>query len=59
MLTLSATESSTNHTPTPTVDAMDAAITAQTNTDGGVELESDFSLIATTLLMKEMIYVID
>ena len=32
------TESSTNHTPTPTVNAMDAAITAQTNFTDGVEL---------------------
>ena len=36
------TESPTNHTPTPTVDAMDAAITAQTNFIDGVELEGDF-----------------
>jgi len=36
-----------------------AAITAQTNFIDGVELEGDVSLIATTLLMKEMIYVID
>ena len=36
------TESPTNHTPTPTVDAMDAAITAQTIFIDGVELEGDF-----------------
>ena len=38
------TESPTNHTPTPTVDAMDAAITctAQTNFIDGVELDGDF-----------------
>ena len=36
------TESSTNHTLTPTVDAIDAAITAQTNFIDGVELEGDF-----------------
>ena len=36
------TESPTNHTPTPTVNAMDAAITAQTNSIDGVELEGDF-----------------
>ena len=40
------TESPTNHTRTcthtPTVDAMDAAITAQTNFIDGVELEGDF-----------------
>ena len=38
------TESSTNHTPTPTVNAMDAAITAQTNFTDGVELGGDFFL---------------
>ena len=39
-----STESSTNYTPTPTVDAIDAAITctAQTNFIDGVELEGDF-----------------
>ena len=41
---------------------MEAAITckAQTNFIDGAEIEGDFfSLIATTLLMKEMIYLID
>ena len=54
------TESPTNHTPTPTVDAMDAAITRPKPillTE--LNLKAIFSLIATTLLMKEMIYVID
>ena len=40
------TESPTNHTPTPTADAMEAAITgtctAQTNFIDGIELEGDF-----------------
>ena len=36
------TESPTNHTPTPTVDAIDAAITAQTNFIDGAEIEGDF-----------------
>ena len=38
------TESPTNHTPTPTVDAMDAAITALAKPIfiDGVELEGDF-----------------
>ena len=55
------TESPTNHTPTPTVDAMDTAITAQTNFIDGVELEGDFFSYCDnlTVLMKEMIYVID
>ena len=50
------------NTPTPTADAMDAATTctAQTNfIDGVLNLKAIFSLIATTLLMKEMIYVTD
>ena len=37
-----STESSTNHTSTPTVGAIDATITAQTNFIDGVELEGDF-----------------
>ena len=38
------TESSTTHTPTgtPTVDAMDAAITAQTNLAADFDFEGDF-----------------
>ena len=39
------TESSTIHTPTPTVDAMDAAITAQTNLAADFDFEGDFFLL--------------
>ncbi len=35
-----STESSTNHTPTPTAEAIDAAITA--NFVDGAEIEGDF-----------------
>ena len=36
------TENSTIHTPTPTADAMDAAITAQTNLAADFDVEGDF-----------------
>ena len=57
------TESPTNYTPTPTADAMDAAIKCTAWPKPilltALNLKAIFSLIATTLLMKEMIYVID
>ena len=58
------TESPTNHTPTPTVDAMDAAIrsrstcTAQTNFIDGVELESDFFFYCDNLIDEKEIFMI-
>ena len=54
------TENSTTPTPTyaPTAEAIDAAITAQTNLAADYrhmcDFEGDFSLFATTCLVKEM-----
>ena len=53
------TERSTTPTFTPTAEAIDAAITAQTNLAADFDFEGVFSLFATTFLMTEMIYVID